>query len=84
MKNKQSIITFNIILSIMIFIIGCSPASKTEKEQIIPQTIAIWDENDSEIIADSLVSISLQSDWNKNFPLKRKPIIVVGKIEDNS
>ena len=84
MKNKQSIIAFNIIISIMIFIIGCSPASKTEKDQIIPVKTIVWDEIDSEIIADSLITVSLQSDWNKNFSQKRKPIIVVGKIEDNS
>ncbi len=84
MKNNQSIIAFNIILSIMIFIIGCSPASKTEKNQIIPAKIIVWDEIDSEIIADSLISISLQSDWNKNFSKKRKPIIVVGKIVSTS
>ena len=84
MKNKQSIIAFNIIISIMIFIIGCSPTSKTEKDQIIPAKIIVWDEIDSEIIADSLISISLQSDWNKNFSKKRKPIIVVGKIVSTS
>jgi len=84
MKNKQSIIAFNIIISIMIFIIGCSPASKTEKDQIIPAKIIVWDEIDSEIIADSLILISLQSDWNKNFSKKRKPIIVVGKIVSTS
>ena len=84
MKNKQSIIAFSIIFSIVIFIVGCSPASKTEKDQIIPERITVWDENDSKTIADSLVLISLQSDWNKNFPPKRKPIIVVGKIKDSS
>ena len=84
MKNKQSIIAFSIIFSIMIFIVGCSPASKTEKDQIIPVKTIVWDEIDSEIIADSLVSISLLAEWNKNFSQKRKPIIVVGKIEDSS
>lgn len=84
MKNRPSLTIYKTFLFVLISIIGCSPASKTEKSQSIPERLIIWDESDSESLADSLVSISLQAEWNKNFSMKSKPIIVVGKIVDNS
>ncbi len=84
MKKISSLIIYKIFLFVLISIIGCSPVSKTEKNQSIPQRIIIWDESDSESLADSLVSISLQAEWNKIFSMKSKPIIVVGKIVDSS
>ena len=84
MKSKNPLILYSFFLLIMITIFGCSSASKTEKAQIIPAENTVWNEIDSEIITDSLITISLHSEWNKNFSKKRKPIIVVGKIEDRS
>ena len=84
MKSKIPLILYSFFLLIMITIFGCSSASKTEEAQIIPAENTVWNQIDSEIITDSLITISLHSEWNKNFSEKRKPIIVVGKIEDRS
>lgn len=84
MKNKSLLSIYKVFLFILISTIGCSSVSKTEKDQSIPERIVIWNESDSESIADSLISISLQAEWNKNFSQKRKPIIVVGKMENKS
>lgn len=84
MKNTPLLALYKIFLFILISIIGCSPASKTEKDTSIQERNVAWDESDSESVADSLVLILLQAEWNKNFSQKNKPIIVVGKIDDNS
>jgi len=84
MKSKNPLILYSFFLLIMITIFGCSSASKTENAQIIPAKSTVWNKIDSEIITDSLITISLHSEWNRNFSKKRKPIIVVGKIEDRS
>ncbi|MEN8193512.1 MAG: hypothetical protein ABFS12_11895, partial [Bacteroidota bacterium] len=76
---QRLINNFQIIVFLLFLISGCSSSLKTEKEQVIP----MWAEIDSEIIADSLVQTSLQAEWNTKFK-KRKPIVVVGKIFNES
>jgi PBP1b-binding outer membrane lipoprotein LpoB len=81
MKNKNLVIYSTFILMVMFF--GCSSAPKTEKTSTVNKPI-VWEINDSQSISDSLISSALTADWKKKFTKKRKPIVVVGRIENNS
>ena len=85
MKNKN-LITVYTTFAIMLIFFGCSSAPKSEKEQVplAPKKIAVWNIDDSQSISDSLILSILNSEWKKNFKKKRKPLIVVGRIENNS
>lgn len=84
MKYRNKGLPLAIILSVILILSSCTPTSETVKDQNIPEQKLAWDEKDSEYIADTLISSSLFAEWNMNFSKSRKPIIVVGKIENNS
>ena len=76
---KNIIIFLGQLVLIQIFI-SCSSADTTETNNGLENKL--WNENDSEMIADSIVSKLLLSEWNTKFTTKRKPKIIVGSIED--
>lgn len=81
--NRTNFRNFSILL-LLVFLIGCGQSKKTIKEDTIKEPVPVWDEIDSEIISDSLITRSLQADWKKSFSNKRKPIIVIGSISNLS
>ncbi|MCK5455642.1 MAG: hypothetical protein KAI45_00860 [Melioribacteraceae bacterium] len=76
---KKTIIFFSSLVLIQIFI-SCSSAGTTETNSGLENKL--WNENDSEVIADSIVKNILLSEWNTKFSTNRKPKIIVGSIED--
>ncbi len=78
--NKLS----KLIVVPLVFFVGCSTSTKIEKTEIAQKPIVVWDTSDSEYMADSLISELLSSDWASKISKKRKPIIVVGKLNSNS
>ena len=74
-----------LMLTGILLIVSCSAspdtADKTVSEKDIIRT---WTENDSKFVSDSLVSDLFNGDWISGFSKKRKPVIVVGKIENKS
>lgn len=78
MLNK--IVVFLISLLLILIFYSCSSVGTTETKSDLENKE--WSENDSEVIADSIFSKLLLSEWNTKFTAKRKPKIVVGAIED--
>ena len=76
---KKIIIFLGQLVLIQIFI-SCSSADTSETS--IGVENKLWNENDSEVIADSIVHKLLLAEWNTKFTTKRKPKIIVGSIED--
>ncbi len=83
MRNKNLVIAYSIL--ILIFF-GCSSVQKTEEEQTVPPAtkLAVWESNDAQSLSDSLISLAFMNNWKNKFTKKRKPIVVVGRIEDKS
>ena len=78
--NKLS----KLLVILLVFFVGCSTSTKIEKTEIEQKPLLIWDTNDSEHMADSLISKLLSSDWDSKISKKRKPILVVGKLNSKS
>ncbi len=76
---KQIVVLLLLFISIQIFY-GCSGINT--KESKITAKEAFWTDSDSEMISDSLINGLLKSDWIAEFSKNRKPIIVVGEIEN--
>lgn len=68
-----------LLLSTQIFL-SCNSAVPIEK--IIVEENKSWNEDDSEVIADSVVSKSLLSEWKTEFNSNRKPVIIIGLIKN--
>ena len=84
-KNKMHFYKLSkLIVVLLVFFVGCSTSPKIEKTEIAQKPIVIWDTSDSEHMADSLISELLSSDWASKISKKRKPIIVVGKLNSYS
>jgi len=73
------IIHLILIISIQIFY-SCGSASTSETNTSVEDKS--WNENDSEVIADSIIHKLLLSEWNTKFTTNSKPKLVVGAIED--
>ena len=84
MKYRNKSLTLAIILIIILILSSCAPTSETVKDKSIPELKLNWNEKDSESISDTLILSSLGAEWNEKFPKSKKPIIVVGNIEDKS
>ncbi len=76
---KKAIILLILFTSIQLFY-NCSGVSTKEINTIVENKV--WNENDSEVIVDSIVNKMLLSQWQQNFTTKRKPKLVVGSIEN--
>jgi len=72
-----------LLLSGILVIDGCS-ASPSGRDESEKDMIRTWTENDSKFVSDSLVSDLFNGDWINGFSKKRKPVVVVGKIENMS
>lgn len=80
LKNK--VINYFLIFIVLIVFYNCSTTNTSKSEVKVENKI--WNTFDSEVIADSLVSIILKSKELEEFLKKKKPKIVVGKIENSS
>jgi len=78
MLKKTIIILVSLLLTQIFY--SCGSVSTTETKIDIKNKL--WNESDSEVIADSIVSKLLLSEWKKEFTNKRKPKLVIGSIED--
>ncbi len=76
---KKIIVLLVSLLFIQIFY-SCSSLSTTETKTDVK--IKMWNDGDSEVIADSIVNKLLLSEWKTKFTTKRKPILVIGSIEN--
>ncbi len=76
---KKIVVILISFISIQIFI-SCSSVDTAETK--IGVENKSWNENDSEVIADSIVNKLLLSEWSTKFTTKRKPKLVIGAIED--
>lgn len=82
---KMHLYKYNrLIVVLLIFFVGCSTSAKIEKTEITKKPIINWDTSDSEHLADSLIIELLSSDWASKNSNKKKPIIVVGKLNSYS
>lgn len=77
MRIKKMIVVFTIILAVLNFF-SCSSLDTAKS-----QTNAFWDDNDSELAADSLVNTILNLELLKGAK-NQKPRIIVGSIINNS
>ncbi|MCK5087810.1 MAG: hypothetical protein KAQ90_09830 [Melioribacteraceae bacterium] len=80
------LIRSSLLLLIGILLIsGCSASPDTADRTVSEKKIIrTWTENDSKFVSDSLVSDLFNGDWIIGFSKKRKPVFVVGKIENKS
>ncbi len=76
---KKIVMLFVLLSAIQIFYSCSSVGTEDSKVDSINKS---WTEIDSEMIADSIVSKLLVSEWNIKFSTKRKAKLVVGSIED--
>ncbi len=76
---KKIVIILVSLLFVQIFF-SCSSINTADSKN--DNDSKVWTEIDSEIIADSIVSNLLASEWNTKFSTKRKPKLIVGSIDD--
>lgn len=72
-----------VLLASFVFIqilLSCSSISTNQIN--INDENKLWNENDSEAIADSIINKLLLSEWNTKFTTKRKPKLIIGSVED--
>jgi len=87
MKKIIQIATFLTLGFILIALNACSPrkVTRVEPEKVIDLS-GRWNETDARLCAESLISQAIGGDWLGNFSNqeKRKPVVVVGLVRNNS
>ena len=80
---KKTKISFFVLVMVLL-LTNCN-SIKTDNIKIVEtEKDMFWNENDSETIADSVVSRFLKSKWNLEFNSRKKPKIIVGSVLDST
>ena len=87
MKKIIQIASFLTLGFVLIALNACSPkrVTRVEPEKVIDLS-GRWNETDARLCAESLISQAIGGDWLGNFSNqeKRKPVVVVGLVRNNS
>jgi len=87
MKKIIQIATLLTLGFVLIALNACSPrkVTRVEPEKVIDLS-GRWNETDARLCAESLISQAIGGDWLGNYSNqeKRKPVVVVGLVRNNS
>ncbi len=83
--SKKNILLLFVLFIVLIFASCAKKVERIEPDKVVDLS-GYWNDTDSRLVSEEMIKDCLSRKWLSDFQIKnsKKPVIIVGKIENNS